>query len=48
MTNPIHNDVSENTIFLLFDKPSGEANAMGTLINYFCMKNIIDKIIFLF
>ena len=25
-TNPIHNDVLENTIFLLFDQSSGEAN----------------------
>ena len=25
-TNPIHNDVPENTIFLLLDQPSGEAN----------------------
>lgn len=32
-TNPIHNDVPENTIFLLLDQPSGEANTTGTLIN---------------
>jgi len=32
-TNPIHNDVPENTTFLLFDQPSGEANTTGTLIN---------------
>ena len=32
-TNPIHNDVPENTTFLLFDHPSGEANTTGTLIN---------------
>lgn len=32
-TNPIHNDVPENTRFLLLDQPSGEANTMGTLIN---------------
>jgi hypothetical protein len=31
-TNPIHNDVPENTTFLLFDQPSGEANTRGTLI----------------
>ena len=31
-TNPIHNDVPENTTFLLFDQPSGEANTSGTLI----------------
>jgi hypothetical protein len=30
-TNPIHN-VPENTTFLLFDQPSGEANTRGTLI----------------
>ena len=32
-TNPIHNDVPENTTFLLFDQPSGEANTRGTLIS---------------
>ena len=32
-TNPIHNDVPENTTFLLFDQPSGEANTTGTLIS---------------
>ena len=32
-TNPIHNDVPENTTFLLLDQPSGEANTTGTLIN---------------
>ena len=32
-TNPIHNDVPENTIFLLLDQPSGEANTTGTPIN---------------
>jgi hypothetical protein len=32
-TNPIHNDVPENTTFLLLDQPSEEANARGTLIN---------------
>ena len=32
-TNPIHNDVPENTIFLLLDQPSGEANTTGTLIS---------------
>jgi hypothetical protein len=32
-TNPIHNDVPENTTFLLPDQPSGEANTTGTLIN---------------
>jgi len=32
-TNPIHKDVPENTIFLLLDQPSGEANTTGTLIN---------------
>ena len=32
-TNPIHNDVPENTAFLLLDQPSGEANTTGTLIN---------------
>lgn len=32
-TNPIHNDVPENTIFLLLDQPSEEANTTGTLIN---------------
>ena len=31
-TSPIHNDVPENTTFLLFDQPSGEANTRGTLI----------------
>jgi hypothetical protein len=31
-TNPIHNDVPENTTFLLLDQPSGEANTTGTLI----------------
>ena len=32
-TNQIHNDVSENTIFLLLDQPSREANTTGTLIS---------------
>lgn len=32
-TSPIHNDVPENTTFLLLDQPSGEANTTGTLIN---------------
>ena len=32
-TNPIHNEVPENTIFLLLDQPSGEANTTGTLIS---------------
>jgi hypothetical protein len=32
-TNPIHNDVPENTIFFLLDQPSGEANTTGTLIS---------------
>ena len=32
-TNPIHNDVPENTTFLLLDQPSGEANTTGTPIN---------------
>lgn len=32
-TNPIHNDVPENTTFLLLDQPSGKANTTGTLIN---------------
>jgi hypothetical protein len=32
-TNPIHNDVPENTTFLLLDQPSEEANTTGTLIN---------------
>ena len=32
-TNPSHNDVPENTIFLLLDQPSGEANTTGTLIS---------------
>ncbi|KAL6519076.1 hypothetical protein OROMI_032925 [Orobanche minor] len=32
-TNPIHNDVSANTIFLLLDQPSGEANTTSMLIN---------------
>lgn len=32
-TNPTHNDVPENTTFLLFDQPSGEEKTMGTLIN---------------
>ena len=32
-TNAIHNDVPENTTFLLLDQPSGEANTTGTLIN---------------
>lgn len=32
-TNPIHNDVPENTTFLLLDQPSGEANTTGTLIS---------------
>lgn len=27
----IYNDVLENTMFLLFDQPYGEANTMGTL-----------------
>jgi hypothetical protein len=31
-TNPIHIDVPENTTFLLFYQPSGEANTRGTLI----------------
>jgi hypothetical protein len=32
-TNPIHNDVLENTIFLLLDQPSGEEKTTCTLIN---------------
>ena len=32
-TNPIHNDVPENTTFLLLDQPSEEANTTGTLIS---------------
>ncbi|RYR58501.1 hypothetical protein Ahy_A05g024290 [Arachis hypogaea] len=32
-TNTIHNEVPENTTFLLLDQPSGEANTTGTLIN---------------
>jgi len=32
-TNPIHNDVLENTIFLLLGQPSGEEKTTGTLIN---------------
>lgn len=32
-TNPIHNDVPENTKFLLLDQPSGDANTTGTLIS---------------
>jgi hypothetical protein len=32
-TNPIHNEVPENTIFLLLDQPSGEVNTRGTLIS---------------
>ncbi|KAL1095955.1 hypothetical protein V6Z11_D06G191700 [Gossypium hirsutum] len=32
-TNPIHKDVPENTIFLLLNQPSGEANTTGTLIS---------------
>jgi hypothetical protein len=32
-TKPTHNDVPENTTFLLLDQPSGEANTTGTLIN---------------
>jgi hypothetical protein len=27
-TNPIHNDAPKNTMYLLFDQPSGEANTM--------------------
>jgi len=32
-TNPIHNDVPENTTFLLLDQPSGEEKTRGTLIS---------------
>ena len=32
-TNPIHNDVLENIIFLLLGQPSGEEKTTGTLIN---------------
>lgn len=32
-TNPIHNDVPENTTFLLLDQPSGEEKTTGTLIS---------------
>ena len=32
-TNPIHNDVPENTTFLLLDQPSGESNTTSTPIN---------------
>ena len=32
-TNPIHNDLPENTTFLLLDQPSEEANTTGTLIS---------------
>jgi hypothetical protein len=32
-TNRIHNDVLENTIFLLLGQPSGEEKTTGTLIN---------------
>lgn len=29
-TKPIHKDAPENTVFLLVDQPSGEANTTGT------------------
>lgn len=32
-TNPIHNDVPENTTFFWLDQPSGEEKTTGTLIN---------------
>ena len=32
-TNPIHNDVPENTTFFLLDQPSGEEKTTGTLIS---------------
>ena len=32
-TNPIHNDLPENTTFLLLDQPLEEANTTGTLIS---------------
>jgi hypothetical protein len=32
-TNPIHNAVLENTIFLLLGQPSEEEKTTGTLIN---------------
>lgn len=32
-TNPIHNDVPENTAFLLLDQPPEEANTRNTLIS---------------
>lgn len=32
-TNPIHNDVPENTTFLLLAHPSGEEKTTGTLIS---------------
>lgn len=32
-TNPTHNDVPENTTFLLLDQPSEEENIRGTLIS---------------
>jgi hypothetical protein len=32
-TNPIHNDVLENTTFLLLDQQSGEEKTTGALIN---------------
>jgi len=31
-TNPIHKEAPENTVFLLFDHPSGEAKTTGTPI----------------
>ncbi|KAH7372459.1 hypothetical protein KP509_17G005400 [Ceratopteris richardii] len=30
VTNPIHNEAPEKTIFLLLDHPSGDANTTGT------------------
>ena len=32
-TNPIHNEVPENTTFFLLDQPFGEEKTKGTLIN---------------
>ncbi|KAK4585398.1 hypothetical protein RGQ29_022880, partial [Quercus rubra] len=42
-TNPIHNDLLENTTFFLFDQSSGEANTTVTLISKIDEVTIIAK-----
>ncbi|KAK8953419.1 hypothetical protein KSP40_PGU012458 [Platanthera guangdongensis] len=44
-TNPIHNDVPENTTFVLLDQSSEEANTTGMLITKINVVAINAKIV---